>query len=352
MLKARRAGVLVAYSAVSLSVAVGCGSTATKPTVSMPRTAKTAHVLPPSPGSLKGTIALVLNGGSVHGYSASLAGNVGTPHGTEDLLTFSLRKTMGAVIEEHAWAVKLTAGEVRIRRSKATITVHDPLGVGGADGELNFTFIGTRQRPTAFPCGATHNEVEGTLDGTIRIRVRDHFFKTVTVHHMTGTAIGTYDSHVCLAACPRPYYFVQVTGSYSPTRPSVDLEARTQPPKGENSVSVSVFDPVAGTPFIQISHVLDAVGPESHYSSTPSMSSGSVTTPGGALAGSLTLQASGGLKSEGSTGCKGGPQKLSGRSAKVVGGRIMANFDSIGRFSIATNLNEGAPGLTELAHAL
>jgi alpha-tubulin suppressor-like RCC1 family protein len=303
----------------------------------------------PAPGfGLRGAIDLALHGGTVHGYRASLGGQVGTPGTSSDLLTLALTKTIGGITQSHAWTVKLAAGEITIDRSKASIVVNDPLGTGTNGGQLHFTFTG-RPRSKNVPCGYNHVAV-GTLHGTIRISVGDHFFKTITLTRMTGNA-STY-SKVCLAPCPRDY-FAQGSGRYSPSKPLIGLEAATRAgPRDPPRVDVSVFDPTAGTPFEQITHELEAVG--NFYSSSPNLTSATVSTPGGVLSGRLRLRDSGPRRTTGEVGCRGGHARVTSRSAMVTSGRITAMFDSIGKVSVGTNLNtplpHGLPALTSLSH--
>jgi hypothetical protein len=301
-------------------------------------------------GSLKGEIGLGFTGGQVHGYRVSLGGEVGTPGKSLDVLSLALTKTTGGLTQTHAWTVKLVAGEITLNRSKASIVVNDPLGAGGADGEFKFSFSGRPKLEREAPCGAMHNVVKGTLTGTIRIKVGDHFFKTITVRRMTGWAQDTY-TRSCLAPCPHPYEFVTGSGPFSPTKPDVVLSAQTQAGRQLSYVAVSVFDPTAGTPFLEISHILYAVAAKPLVSSNPSLTSANVSTPGGALSGSLSFKSSGALHNLSPLVCKGGHAQETTRSAKVTKGRITATFDSIGKFSLDTNLNAsgGLPGLTSLS---
>jgi hypothetical protein len=304
-------------------------------------------------GSLKGEIGLGFTGGQVHGYRVSLGGEVGTPGESLDVLSLDLSKTTGGLTQTHAWGVKLVAGEITLNRSKASIVVNDPLGAGGVDGVFDFTFSGRphlKSLKRLFRCGIKHNVIYGTLTGTIRIKVGDHFFKTITVRRMTGWAADTYTTG-CLAPCPRPYDLVQGSGPFSPTKPNVVLTAQTQAGRQLASVAVSVFDPTAGTPFLEISHVLYAVAAKPLVSSNPSLTSANVSTPGGALSGSLGFKSSGALHNLSPAVCKSGHLQETTRSAKVTKGRITATFDSIGKFSLDTNLNAsgGLPGLTSLS---
>ncbi len=291
---------------------------------------------------LKGVIDVALHGGAVHGYRASLGGQVGTPGTASDLLTLTLTKTRGRITQSHLWTVKLAAGEITIDRAKASIVVNDPLGAGTPGGELHFTFTG-RPRSKNVPCG--YNDVaDGTLRGMIRIRVRDHFFKTITLTRMTGTA-STY-SKVCLAPCPRQY-FAQGSGPSSPSKPLIGFEASTRGGPGyPPSVDVNVFDPTAGTPFAQIYHGIYAVG--DFYSPNRNLTSGVVSTPGGALSGRLRLSASGRVGTTEEVSCKSGHARLTRRSAMVSSGRIAATFDSIGKVAVGSNLNVSVPHLPRL----
>ncbi len=299
-------------------------------------------------GSLKGVIGLNFTGGRVHGYRVSLGGAVGTPGASQDVLSLVLTKTTGGLAQSHSWGVKLAAGEININRSKASIVVDDPLGPGGADGELNFTFSGPphlQSLKRLFGCNSKHNVIYGTLTGTIRIKVGDHFFKTITVTRMTGWAVDTYTTNVCLAPCPSPYYIVDGSGPFSLTKPVAYLEAGSPGGKRRPStVAVSVFDPTVGTPFLEINHELGAEAPKSFVSSNPNLTRAQVKTPGGVLSGSLSLKSSGPLHKLAPSVCKGGHYPETFRYAKVTKGRITATFDSIGKFSLGTNLNSPGPG--------
>jgi hypothetical protein len=297
---------------------------------------------------MKGVIGLNFSGGLVHGYRVSLGGEVGTPGTSLDTLSLTLTKTTRGLAQTHSWDVKLAAGEVNINRSKASIVVDDPLGPGGADGEFNFTFSGPphlRSLKQLFGCNFKHNAIYGTLTGTIRIKVGDRFFKTITVTRLTGWAVDTYTTNVCLAACPSPYYIVDGSGPFSLTKPVAYLEAAGQGGKPKRyTVVVSVFDPTAGTPFIEINHEIGATAAKPFVRSNPNLTSAQVSTPGGVLSGSLSLKSSGGRRKYVAERCKGGHASATSRYATVTKGTITARFDSIGQFSLGTNMNSPGPG--------
>ena len=299
-------------------------------------------------GSLRGAIGLAFAGGRVHGYKVSLGGEVGQQGTVPDTLDVVATKTTGGLTQSHDWAVKLVAGEITINRSKASVVVRDPLGPGGADGGIDFTFSGRPRTKSIFGCRIKHNMVYGTLTGTIRIKVGDHFFKTITVTRMTGWAADTYTNY-CLAPCPSPYYVVSGSGPYSPAKRNVVLTAETRLGRQPSSVAVSVFDPTAGTPFIQISHVLYAARAKPFVNSNVKLTGADVSGPGGALSGSLSFKSSGRPHTTGPAPCKGGHDHTIYRSAKLTTGRITATFDSIGKFSLGSNMNKRLPdGVPEL----
>jgi hypothetical protein len=289
--------------------------------------------------ALKGPIQLNLAGGTVHGYHASLGGEVtsGAPSPTApDDLALVLTKTKRGLVQTYSWTVAPVASDVTVNPSKASITVRDPLGTGGADGAFNFTISGRPHVKTS-SCGTKYTSAAGTLTGTIRVNTGHRFFKTITVKHMTGTAA---DLYTCLARCPRPYYFVNASGVYSPTKPFVGVEAATAGGKGYRpSVDVFVFDPTRGTPFTSISNELYATG--DFYSSSRNLTRVHVSTPGGALSGGLSLTGSGSAHTTSYGKCVGGIPRETNRSASVTSGRITAKFDSIGTVVLGANLNAG-----------
>ena len=299
-------------------------------------------------GSLNGVIGLIFTGGLVHGYRVSLGGEVGTPGTSLDTLSLALSKTTGGLTQSDSWDVKLAAGEININRSKASIVVDDPLGPSGADGEFNFTISAPPHQQTLkklFGCSSKHNAIYGALTGTIRIKVGDQFFKTITVTRMTGWAVDTYTTNVCLAPCPSPYYSVEGSGPYSLTKPVAYLEAAGEGGKQERyTVTVSVFDPTVGTPFVQINHEIGGVAATSFVRSNPNLTSAQVSTPGGVLSGSLSLESSGGLRKFAGERCSGGDTQTTSRNATVTKGTITATFDSIGQISLGTSLNSPGPG--------
>ncbi len=292
-------------------------------------------------GPLHGTISISVLGGRVHGYGASLAAVVGT--GGDDGLTFGLGKMTGRVTQSHAWSVPLPSSDVTINRAKASIRVVDHLGPGGTDGELNFTFSGLPRRQNLLPCSGKHNVVKGALNGTIRIRIGDSFFKTVTVKHMTGVASDTPSppAHCPLPPCPPSSYSLDGTGASSPTVPSLRLDASSIAVRGDQlRLLVGVSELTAGTPFSEILHKMSVAGTKSLLATNPNLTSATVSTPGGALSGGLSLVASGPLTTS-RYACKGGYVEAISRPVQVTTGLLTAAFDSIGTLSEDTNLNSG-----------
>jgi len=298
--------------------------------------------------SMKGVIGLGFTGGLVHGYRESLGGEIGATGTTPDTLSLTLSKTTGGLTESHSWAVAVPTDAIDINRSTASIAVDDPLGPGGADGQLNFTFGGRphlRSLGKLFGCNAKHDVIYGTLTGTIRLESGDRFFKTITITRMTGWAADTYTTGVCLAPCPSPYYSVDGAGPYSQASPVDYLETGGQGAVHRRyTVAVSVFDPTVGTPFVQITHVISAAAATSFVRSNPRLSSAHVSTPGGVLSGSLSLKGSGGLHTYGAEVCRGGHANGTTRYATVTSGAITAAFDAIGKVSLGANLNSPGPG--------
>jgi hypothetical protein len=291
---------------------------------------------------LKGVVQLNVGGPKVHGYETHLSTQVGQPAGalSGDSLQLALVKHTGSLEQTHAWSLSLASADVKLDRAGGTITVHHSLGARGA---IDFTFTGKRHRRMS-TCPTKHNLVDGTLKGTITIKVGDRFFKTITIRRMTGTALDNATGAGCPAPCPRRYDFVQGTLPYNASRPNVSFGAagrssRRDPPH----VYVSVFDPTAGSPFSSVSHVLYARGPSRLFSSDSALTHATVRTPGGALSGSLSFASTGKLHKIGQVQCKGGPTPIANRPAKVTAGTITARFDSIGTYRVNTNLNGPYP---------
>jgi hypothetical protein len=298
--------------------------------------------------ALKGPIQLNLRGGTVHGYHASVGGEVtpGAPRlGAPSVVSLVLTKTTGRLTQSYSWGVALAASDVTVDLSKASITVRHPVGAAGADGAFNFTISG-RPHVATSSCGTKYTSVAGTVSGTVRIKAGGRFFKTITVRHMTGTAT---DIYTCLARCPRPYYFVDVSAGGYPTKRLVGVEASTAGGHGYYPrVDVFVYEPTRGTPFLQISDVLEARG--DFYRSNRSLATAHISTPGGTLSGGLSLTGSGSSHTIRGGKCAGGNYRETNRSARVTsGGRIRAKFDSIGTVVLGANLNSGLPGLNSIS---
>jgi hypothetical protein len=310
-----------------------------------------SRVSPPS-NSLNDAIAFALVGGKVDGYTGSISGVVGISTG--DNLAFALEKRTGPVDQQHTWSVKLAPREIKINRSKASITVNHPLGPGGADGGFHFTVTGRPHRVPA--CLGEHHVLKVTLTGTIRLKVGDHFFKTVTVTRMTGSASDTPSPPAigCPALpCASGSYGISDPVPVSPSKPVLYVDASTQASGGGPVTSTLIFgvdEPTAGTPFTSITHSMIAGETRPRVASNPNLTSATVSTPGGELAGSLSLQSSGGLSMAPPLVCRGGRDQLITRPATVTAGRITARFDSIGKIFFDTDLNTGSLALDRLTN--
>jgi hypothetical protein len=329
-----RANALTGMLAGSLCLALSATALAGPLGADRPHTAAAAP--------LKGVVQLNALGPKVHGYRTHLNTNVGYPAGSlsSDSLQVTLVKDAGAIEQSHAWVLSLTPRDVKLDRSKGTITVRHSLGARGA---INFSFTPRRHRRMS-TCPTKHRLIDGTLKGTITIKVGDRFFKTITIRRMTGTVLDNATGAGCPAPCPRRYDFVGGTPPYDVSRPNVSFGAaarasRRDPPH----VYVSVFDPTAGSPFGSVSHVLYAKGPRRFFSSNAALTRATVRTPGGALSGTLSFASTGKLRKVGAVGCKGGPRRVASRPAKVTAGTITARFDSIGTYRVDTNLNGPYP---------
>jgi hypothetical protein len=324
------AGMLAGSLCLALSAAAAAGTAA----------AGRADAAAAAP--LKGVVQLNALGPTVHGYRTHLNMNVGYPAGSfsSDSVQITLVKDAGPIEQSHAWSLSLAPADVKLDRSKGTITVRHSLGARGA---IDFSFTPRRRRRMS-TCPTKHNLVDGKLKGTITIKVGDRFFRTITIRRMTGTALDNATGAGCRAPCPRRHDFVQGTLPYNVSKSNVSFGAaarasRRDPPH----VYVSVFDPTAGSPFGSVSHVLYAKGPKRFFSSNAALTRATVRTPGGALSGTLSFASTGKLRKVGSVGCKGGPSPVANRPAKVTAGTITARFDSIGTYRVNTNLNGPYP---------
>ncbi len=325
----RRLGIAMAGAAVSVA------AFALTPTVGAASTPRVQA------GPLNGTIGLALGGGRVHGYRISLAGDVGSPNSYENILSLTLKKTNGRIDQEHSWSVAITPSEVTIDRQKGTISVNHPIGPNGSDGLLSFQFSGHRGRAIR-SCGATHAVVVGRAIGTIRLKIGDHFFRTVSLKRMSGRAIGTYSAGVC-RGCPPPYKLVLGAGPYSPTTPQVTLEAQTVAGSIGSALAVSVFEPTLNSPFVGVGHTLATIGRRTFLTVNRALTRATLSTPGGPLSGHLLFKGVGSLRKESGNTCN-----LASRTARVVKGKITARFDSIGAVTLGKNLNRSPSGLTAL----
>ena len=107
------------------------------------------------------------------------------------------------------------------------------LGAGG-----QFIHIHRPSTPCQSGCGETGNVAHGTLQGLIRIRTGDRFFKTVIVRRMSATVNDTPTPETsCPPPCVQPYYTLDASGPFRAGSPTVDIRHHLpEPPPG-------AFDP-------------------------------------------------------------------------------------------------------------
>jgi virginiamycin B lyase len=288
-----------------------------------------------SPGSLcAGQI-----GSKARDYVPEFSALVGSHNPDHDSAGLNLLKKMGNGYQSHGWGVNLHPGQVRINRSKVSIEVKHPIGPGGADGELDFTFSGGRLH-TRSTCGSKFHVSYGTITGTIQIKVRDRFFKTITITRMRAQAA---DSPVdtCNPSptpCSPPGYSL---GGATPPQGSayngeVSVTASKPPSSGLSPLGVVVNEPTAGTPFTVIDADMVLGGTKSFLRLGPNLTSAELSTPGSVISGGLSVQASG-VDTTFPEACKIGHDQITNQPAYVTTGKVTATFDSIGKVSIGTN---------------
>src|SRR5690348_2815949 len=171
--------------------------------------------------SLTGTV-LLEGSARIHGYKALVGGDFNGRRGDLDV---TLSKTSGGLTQSHLWTVDLRKSAFKLNRSRASIVVKKSLG---ARGLISFHFS-ARPRRVGSGCGV-HARGEGTLRGTIRIKVGDRYFKTIVIRRLKATV---EDSGSCVPGsgasfCPTGLSLSATSsGDPGPVRP-LDIEVSPQ----------------------------------------------------------------------------------------------------------------------------
>jgi virginiamycin B lyase len=289
-----------------------------------------------APGSLcSGQI-----GSRARDYTPEFDATVGSHNPDHDSAVLDLMKKMGNGYQSYGWGVSLLPSEVRIiNRSKVLIEVKHPIGHQGADGEIDFTFSGGPVH-TRSTCGSNFHVSYGTITGTIQIKVRDRFFKTITITRMRAQA-GDSPVDTCNPSptpCSPPGYFL---GGSTPPQSSaykreVSVGASKPPSSGFAPLAVDVLEPTAGTPFTVIDADMVLGGTKTFLKRGPNLTSAKLSTPGGVISGGLSVQ-SYGISTTFPERCKVGHDQITIQPVHVTEGKVTATFDSIGKVSIGTN---------------
>jgi hypothetical protein len=262
----------------------------------------------------------------------------GSEHPDHDSAVVEVIRKTGKVVQAHEWGVGLLPRDVRINRSKISIEVKHPIGPRGADGEIDFSFIGRPHVVKTTGCVLKHEVANGTIKGTVQIKVHDRFFKTITLTRMRARASDSQFGQGCPPEpCPHRQYSLSGTTSHAPNSPAVTLGAG-KPPNMLAPLAVDVSEPTAGTPFTVIDHTLTLGGRRSFLSVKPSLTGATLGAPGGVFSGGLGVRSSGPATTF-LEPCKGGHFQVTNRPAVVTRGKITATFDSIGKVSVGKNLN-------------
>jgi hypothetical protein len=295
-----------------------------------------------SPGSLcAGQI-----GSRARDYVPDFNAGVGSPSG-RDAAVLDLIKKPGNVnvLQAHEWGVRLLPREVRINRSKVLIEVKHPIGHRGADGEIDFTFSGgpVHTRSTRAPCGAKFHVADGTITGTIQLRVHDRFFKTITITRMRAQAADSPVGGPCNPPPPCSSSYTSLAGTAPSVahKPEVGITAANPRSSGLSPLAVVVTEPHIGTPFTVIAAEMVLRGTKTFLSLGPNLTSAKLSTPGGVISGGLSVISSG-VRTTFPEACKVGHDQITVQPVHVTKGKITATFDSIGKVSVGTNLNNSS----------
>ena len=329
------------------------------------RTGATISLYMASPPSLNGPIVIAATcagplsapgslcagqiGSRARDYTPEFDATVGSHNPDHDSAVLNVIKQMGNGYQSHGWGVKFLPSEVRIiNRSKVLIEVKHPIGHRAADGEIDFTFSGgpAHTRSTPRQCGEKFHVAYGTITGTIQIKVHDRFFKTITITRMRAQAS---DSPVVGPCNPTPpcspsYTSLAGTAPSVAHKPEVGITAAKPPSSGLSPLAVAVTEPHIGTPFTVIDADMVLRGPKTFLSLGPNLTSAKLSTPGGVISGGLSVQSSG-VTTTFPEACKVGHDQVAIQPAHVTTGTVTATFDSIGKVSVGSNLNNSSLSL-------
>jgi hypothetical protein len=190
-------------------------------------------------------------------------------------------------------------------------------------------------------CGATEDAATGTLRGLIRIRTGERFFKTVTIRRMKATVqdTATRQTRCHHETCPQPESTLAAGYPFG-SGSHLELTAITPIGRGPGLASevVSVIEPTFGSAFDLIEHQITVVRRRAFLRPSRNLGRASLTTPGSILTGDLSIRASGALRRGPGWTCHGHRYKSFNRSARIVNGRVVAAFDSIGKWVFGRNL--------------
>jgi hypothetical protein len=231
------------------------------------------------------------------------------------------------------------------------IEVDHSFGAGEADGSLHMTFVPASYELQTDHCGRKRVAARGALTGRLRLRADDRYFSTISASRLAGTATAESGPTTCLLPCVGTYDLANVQSSLSGAGPSVGLDARDPHIATEPGLAVSVTDTSPGSPFLDVSHVLSALGAQRYYEASSDLGSAQARAPGGALSGSLALAATSAPRSDAYEPCRNGRHAITRRDARVVGGAITARFDTVGIVTVHAGASAGFPGETYIARA-
>jgi hypothetical protein len=301
-----------------------------------------------APLSAPGSLCAGQIGSKARDYTPEFGVTVGSHHPDHDSAILNLMKKMGSGYQSHGWGVNLLPGQVRISRSKVSIEVKHPIGPGAADGEIDFTFSGgpVHTRSTQPPCGEQFHVTYGTITGTIQIKVRDRFFKTITITRMRAQASDSPVVGPCNPSPPCSPSYTSLAGTAPSVahKPEVGITATKPLSSGLSPLAVDVTEPHIGTPFTVIDADMVLGGTKTFLSLGPNLTSAKLSTPGGVISGGLSVQASGGTTTF-PEACKVGHDQITIQPAHRTTGKVTATFDSIGKVFVGTNLNNSSLSL-------
>jgi hypothetical protein len=297
-----------------------------------------SSVQPPGGAMLHGPVTLLALGGKTHGYIEGAGGSFGTADGA--FVDLTLDKSLAFFSESNVWSTRVTSDNYALDPREAWLEVIAPLG---SYGQIDFTFTGKPHRQN-LSCGQTRDVAQGTLRGLIRFNTRERFFKTVTVRRMSATLMDTPTPATAMChppPCAQPDYSMSANGPFRTGIPTFGVSSIALARGNLSGEVFSVGEPTFGTPFSSIEHSISIVRRHPYFTTSPSLSGGTLTTPGGLITGALSLRGSTNLVNSRLVTCKGHRYRGFGRGAKVSGGEIIVRFDSIGPQRFGTQLTTG-----------